>query len=186
MKSLPPFSRPTPKNPWHDISPGTAQELNAIVEIPLNSRLKYEIDKESGLLKLDRTLFSSVNYPANYGFVPQTLADDGDPLDILILGHEPLYPLTLLEARPIGIMNMVDQGEQDYKIIAVPAKDPEFKQVKDLADIAPHLAKKIKRFFEEYKNLENKVVSVQDLQPLKDALPVIEEAIAAYQKWVQG
>jgi inorganic pyrophosphatase len=186
MKQLPAFSKPTPKHPWHDIAPGTLEELHAIIEIPLNSKLKYEIDKETGLLKLDRALFSSVEYPANYGFIPQTLAGDGDPLDILILGYQPIYPLTLVEVRPIGIIHMVDQGEEDYKIIGVMAKDPEYKHVKDLHDLSPHIPKKLRRFFFDYKILEHKVVSVEEMQSVSHALPVITAAIEAYQKWVKG
>ncbi len=183
MKSLPPFHRSSPKHPWHDIEPGTTEELNVIIEIPMNSSLKYEVDKDSGLLKLDRALYSAVHYPANYGFVPQTLADDGDPLDVLVILNEPIYPMTLVEVRPIGVLNMIDQGELDYKIIGVPTKAPEYKKVKEITDISEHHVNVIRRFFEDYKILENKVVKVEEMLPLKDALPIITDAIETYKKW---
>src|SRR5471030_2055958 len=119
MKPLAPFSRSLPFHAWHDVDPGTPSAFTAVVEIPLGSSNKYELDKVSGLLKLDRVLHSAVFYPANYGFIPQTLADDGDPLDVLILAAEPVYPLTMVTARPIGLMTMIDQNELDYKVLAV-------------------------------------------------------------------
>src|SRR6185312_11334129 len=150
------------QHPWHQISPGddTPEIVHAIIEIPKGSKAKYEIDKESGLLKLDRVLFSSVQYPANYGFIPQSYCDDKDPLDILVIGQEPAIPLCIMRARPIGVMKMLDQGEADDKIIAVHADDPEYAEVKSLRDLAPHRIKEIQRFFEDYKKLENKSVKV--------------------------
>jgi hypothetical protein len=124
MKPLPAFTRNQPFHAWHDVDPGVPSAFTAVVEIPLGSSNKYELDKKSGLLKLDRVLHSAVFYPANYGFIPQTMADDGDPMDVLILSSEPVYPLTLITARPIGVMTMVDQDELDYKIIAVGISDP--------------------------------------------------------------
>src|SRR3984885_5725798 len=125
MKPLPPFSRNLPFHAWHDVDPGVPSAFTAVVEIPLGSSNKYELDKASGLLKLDRVLHSAVFYPANYGFIPQTMADDGDPMDVLILSSEPVYPLTLITARPIGVMTMIDQEELDYKIITVGFSVPE-------------------------------------------------------------
>ena len=124
MKPLPPFTSARPVHSWHDVDPGKPTAFTAVIEIPLGSSNKYELDKASGLLKLDRVLHSAVHYPANYGFIPQTLADDGDPLDVLILSCEPVYPLTLVTARPIGLMTMIDQDELDYKIIAVGITTP--------------------------------------------------------------
>jgi inorganic pyrophosphatase len=144
------------------------------------------LDKETGLLKLDRVLYSAVYYPANYGFIPQTLADDGDPLDVLVLGAEPVYPLTLVTARVIGLMVMKDQDELDHKLIAVPLGDPEFHNCKDVHDLPAHRLAVIKRFFEDYKILENKSVIVDDILPAKEALPVIAESLEIYRTWRSG
>jgi len=160
--------------------------LQAIIEIPMGSSNKYELDKETGLLMLDRVLYSAVYYPANYGFIPGTLADDGDPLDVLVLGAEPVYPLTLVKARVIGLMVMKDQDELDHKLIAVPIGDPEFKNCNDVHELPPHRLAVLKRFFEDYKILENKAVIVDDILSAAEALPVIAEALATYKTWRAG
>lgn len=183
---MPPFTSTRPLHPWHEVYPGDKNEFNAVVEIPLGSSHKYELDKDSGLLKLDRVLYSAVHYPANYGFIPQTLADDHDPLDVLILAAEPVHPLTLVKARPIGLMSMVDQDELDYKIIAVGVHDPEYNSYHDAHELPPHRLAVIRRFFEDYKILENKRVVVDDILPVADAYPVIEKAFAVYQDWKNG
>lgn len=169
-------------HPWHNVSPGEdlPSVVNAIIEIPKGSKAKYEIDKASGLIKLDRVLFSSVMYPANYGFIPQTYCDDKDPLDILVLCSVDVYPLTIIEAKVIGVMHMVDQGEQDDKIIAVAKNDMSVNYIDDLADLPPHTMTEIVRFFKDYKALEDKNVSIEHLLGKRYAIKVIEEAIALY------
>ncbi|MFM6976881.1 MAG: inorganic diphosphatase [Sphingobacteriaceae bacterium] len=169
-------------HPWHSVSPGDdlPSVVNAIIEIPKGSKAKYEIDKASGLIKLDRVLFSSVMYPANYGFIPQTYCDDKDPLDILVLCSVDVYPLTIIEAKVIGVMHMVDQGEQDDKIIAVAKNDMSVNYIDDLADLPPHTMTEIVRFFKDYKALEDKNVSIEHLLGKRYAIKVIEEAIALY------
>jgi inorganic pyrophosphatase len=147
-------------NYWHDIDPGNEKEMNAIVEIPRNSRNKYEIDKETGLIALDRVLHSAQVYPFDYGFVPQTLWDDGDALDVIILTTEPLAPGILVPVRPVALMDMVDSGEPDAKVIGVPVNDPRWKSVIDLKDLNPHTVKEIEHFFCTYKQLEGKTCSV--------------------------
>jgi inorganic pyrophosphatase len=186
MKSLEPFRRTNPFHPWHDVAPGAPSAFTAVVEIPLGSSNKYELDKASGLLKLDRVLHSAVHYPANYGFIPQTLADDGDPLDVLILAAEPVYPLTLVSARPIGLMTMMDQDELDYKVIAVGVHDPEYNTYHDVHELPKHRVAVIKRFFEDYKTLENKRVVVDDILAAIQAIPVIEKALTVYRDWASG
>lgn len=183
MKPLPPFQRNQPFHAWHDVDPGVPAAFNAVIEIPLGSSNKYELDKTSGLLKLDRVLFSAVFYPANYGFIPQTMADDGDPLDVLILSSEPVYPLTLIAARPIGVMTMVDQDELDYKIIAVGTSDPEYNTYHDVHELPKHRLAVLRRFFEDYKTLEQKKVVVDDILPALDAVPVIQKALDVYRDW---
>lgn len=189
MTKIPePFRQPT-RNPWHDVPPGeeTARGIvPAIIEIPMGSSNKYELDKETGLLKLDRVLYSAVHYPANYGFIPQTLADDGDPLDVLVLGAEPVYPLTLVKARAIGLMVMKDQDELDHKIIAVHVNDPEYSSYRDVHQLPPHRLAVLKRFFEDYKILENKSVIVDEILSAVEALPVIAESLAQYRTWRDG
>lgn len=152
----------------------------------MGSSNKYELDKETGLLKLDRVLYSAVHYPANYGFIPQTLADDGDPLDVLVLGAEPVYPLTLVKARAIGLMVMKDQDELDHKIIAVHVNDPEYSSYRDVHQLPPHRLAVLKRFFEDYKILEKKAVIVDEILSAVEALPVITEALATYRTWREG
>jgi len=188
-KIPPPFNPFVILNPWHDVSPGKESAkgiVESIIEIPMGSSNKYELDKETGLLKLDRVLFSAVYYPANYGFIPQTLADDGDPLDILVLGAEPVYPLTLVKARAIGLMMMKDQDELDHKIIAVHVNDPEYSSYTDVHQLPSHRLAVLKRFFEDYKMLENKAVIVDDILPAADALNVISDALITYSTWRSG
>lgn len=167
---------------WHDVSPGknVPETVNAIIEIPNGSRAKYELDKDSGLLKLDRVLFSSVHYPANYGFIPQTLCDDNDPLDILVLSQIDIQPLCLVEAKPIGVMHMVDVDEKDDKIIAVAANDPSVSHFEDIWQLPPHLISELQNFFEEYKKLEKKKVEVKEFQSKNAALEIIEDSIKMY------
>ncbi len=186
MKPLEPFTYSRPFHAWHDVEPGHPASFTAVVEIPLGSSNKYELDKVSGLLKLDRVLHSAVHYPANYGFIPKTLADDGDPLDVLILAAAPVYPMTLVTARPIGLMTMMDQDELDYKVIAVGVHDPEYNTYHDIHELPKHRVAVIRRFFEDYKILENKRVVVDDILPALDAVPVIEKSLAVYREWVEA
>jgi inorganic pyrophosphatase len=169
-------------HPWHDISPGNDSpvHVNAIIEIPKGSKAKYEIDKDSGLLKLDRVLFSSVMYPANYGFIPQTYCDDNDPLDILVICSEDVVPLCLMDAKVVGVMHMVDKGEIDDKIIAVASNDVSVNYINDLEDLPPHTELEIRRFFEDYKKLEHSEVNVKMFKGKKEAYRIIEESIALY------
>ena len=167
---------------WHDIPPGDdlPQEFNAVIEIPLHSSVKYELDKASGLIKMDRVLYSAVYYPANYGFIPQTLAEDDDPLDVLVLCQESVVPLTLVKARTIGLMTMIDTGKMDDKIIAVATADPEFDAYHEAADLPPHCLLMLRRFFQDYKQLEGKAVEVDAIQPAEKAFPIILGALQRY------
>jgi inorganic pyrophosphatase len=171
-------------NPWHDVALDNRVPalVPAIIEIPKGSKVKYEVDKATGLVKVDRILLSSVMYPANYGFIPQTYCEDRDPLDILVLGSEPVVPLAIVFAKPIGVMKMRDQGDADDKIIAVHVDDPEYGHYNALNELPPHRMAEIKRFFEDYKILENKSVEVKDFLKQDDAFRIIKEAIALYQK----
>lgn len=186
--NLPSFRHEAATNPWHDVSPG-GDDLpacfQAIIEIPVGSSNKYELDKHTGLLKLDRVLHSAVYYPANYGFIPQTLVDDGDPLDVVVLGAAPVYPLTLVAARAIGLMTMNDQEQLDHKIIAVHIHDPEYNGYADVRELPPHRLAVLKRFFEVYKIHEKHAV-VDDILAAESALPIIDQALAVYRKWREG
>lgn len=169
-------------HPWHDVTPGEnlPVEFNALIEIPMGSSLKYELDKRTGLLRVDRVLYSAVYYPANYGFIPQTYAEDDDPLDVLVLCQEAVAPMTLVTARAIGLMTMVDSGRRDHKILAVAVGDPEFNSFKDANELPPHRLSMLRRFFQDYKQLEGKSVEVDEIQQAELAMPVIEESLQRY------
>src|SRR5688572_20906199 len=169
-------------HPWHDVTPGEhlPREFTVIIEIPMGSSVKYELDKPTGLLKMDRMLYSAVYYPANYGFIPQTYAEDDDPLDVLVLCQEPVAPLTLVQARAIGLMTMIDSGKKDHKILAVAINDPEYDSFKEASELPGHRLSMLRRFFQDYKILEGKNVEVDEFQPAATALPVIEEALERY------
>jgi len=170
-------------HPWHDIAVDASQvedALPVIIEIPAGSKNKYELDKELGILRLDRVLHSAVHYPANYGFIPRSYCDDGDPLDVLVLGQEPIDPLTLVVVRPIGVMHMRDGGKADDKVLAVHVNDPEFAHVRELEHLSPHRLVEITRFFIDYKVLEEKEVSVDPFEGRERALAVIRQALLDY------
>ena len=169
-------------NPWHNVSLGKniPNEFPVIVEIPKGSKVKYELDKDTGLIKVDRVLFSSVHYPANYGFIPKTFCDDNDPLDVLVLGQEPIHPLSIMIAKPIGLLKMMDEGEMDDKIIAVHAHDPEFNHYQSIKELPPHRLAELKRFFEDYKNLENKKVIVEEFFDHSEAKKCLKDSIKLY------
>lgn len=171
-------------NPWHDVNIGddVPNSFSAIIEVPKGSKNKYELDKESGLIKVDRVLFSSVHYPANYGFIPKTYCEDNDPLDVLVLGQEPVYPMSIMSAIPIGVLKMTDEGEADDKIIAVHANDPEYSAYKSINDLPPHRLCELRRFFEDYKKLENKLVVVEEFLDANDAKKILIESIEYYKK----
>ncbi|PON71441.1 Inorganic pyrophosphatase [Parasponia andersonii] len=173
-------------HPWHDleIGPGAPAVFNVVVEIGKGSKVKYELDKRSGLIKVDRVLYSSVVYPHNYGFIPRTLCEDSDPMDVLILMQEPVLPGTFLRARAIGLMPMLDQGEKDDKIIAVCADDPEFRHYSDIKDLPPHRLAEIRRFFEDYKKNENKKVEVEDFLPSESAIEAIKYSMDLYASYI--
>lgn len=170
-------------NLWHDIPFGKDEELfNVIIEIPKLSRVKYELEKETGLIHVDRVLYSPMHYPANYGFAPQSLWDDGDPLDVLVMSHEPFVPGCLVAVRPIGVLEMTDDGEGDSKILAVPAKDPRFNRITDLKDIEPHNLEEMSHFFKVYKDLQNKEVVVGDWKGKEEAIQSIRHSRMLYKE----
>lgn len=169
-------------NIWHDFDPAeiTPTDFTAVVEIPKGSSCKYELDKKTGLVRLDRVLYTATHYPANYGFIPRTYADDGDPLDVLVLCTEPLYPLTLVQVTPIGAMRMIDGGKLDDKIIAVPFSDPTYTGVQSMDELPEHVFAEIRHFFTVYKQLENKQTAVREMFTRDEAIEIIREAIHAY------
>lgn len=169
-------------NPWHHVSVGEEQPgtVQAIIEIPQGSKAKYELDKASGLLRLDRVLFSSVSYPHNYGFIPQTLGDDNDPLDIIVICQIDVDPMCIVEANVIGVLRMIDNGEGDDKIIAVAKNDMSVNHIKDVSELPPHLTVELQNFFEDYKKLENKVVIVEEFQNAEIAKEIVTRSIESY------
>lgn len=171
-------------NPWHDVSAGenTPEHVNAIIEIPKGSRAKYELDKESGMLKLDRVLYSSVYYPHNYGFIPQSYGDDNDPLDILVLSQIDVQPLCLVPAKVIGVMQMIDNGEADDKVIAIAENDMSVTHIQDIGDLPEHFIRELRSFFEDYKKLENKEVIVEEFQSKEKALEIVKKSFDDYRK----
>ncbi|KAK8483562.1 hypothetical protein V6N11_028152 [Hibiscus sabdariffa] len=173
-------------HPWHDleIGPGAPTVFNCVVEIGKGSKVKYELDKKTGLIKVDRILYSSVVYPHNYGFIPRTLCEDADPLDVLIIMQEPVLPGCFLRAKAIGVMPMIDQGEKDDKIIAVCADDPEYRHYNDIKELPPHRLAEIRRFFEDYKKNEKKEVAVNDFLPASTAYEVIKHSMDLYADYI--
>ncbi|HAY78424.1 MAG TPA: inorganic pyrophosphatase [Planctomycetaceae bacterium] len=167
---------------WHDVTPGEnlPEEFIAVIEIPKGAKVKYELDKETGLLKMDRMLYSAVHYPANYGFIPQTFAEDDDPLDVLVLCQEPVAPLTLVHSRSIGVMTMLDSGKKDHKILAVASSDPEYMDIREATDLPAHRLAFLRRFFQDYKTLEGKSVEVDEFRPADFAAPIVEHALERY------
>lgn len=170
---------------WHDVTPGSAshklpRHFRAVIEIPKGSSNKYELDKQTGMLRLDRVLSSAVFYPANYGFIPQTLAEDNDPLDVLVFCSEKIPPLCVCDARAIGVMTMIDAEEPDHKIVAVLENDPEYADYHTASDFPKHTFKMLKRFFEDYKTLEGKQVEVDEIMPPEPAEAIIEDCLARY------
>jgi inorganic pyrophosphatase len=176
-------------HPWHDCyldERSVERAFPVVIEVPKGSKNKYELDKETGLLRLDRVLFSAVHYPANYGFIPRTFCDDGDPLDALVLGQEPVHPLTLIDARAIGVMRMRDEKGIDDKIVAVSIRDPAFTDYTDKEQLPPHVLREIRRFFQDYKTLEEKQVVVEDMLGPADALRIVHEALEMYRQLRRG
>ena len=169
-------------NIWHDISPKriNAEDFICVVEISKGSKKKYELDKETGFIILDRILYTSTHYPANYGFIPRTYGDDGDPLDVLLLCTEPLEPLSLVRAYPIGVISMIDNGRNDEKIIAIPFNDPTYNQYTNIEQLPVHVFDEMRHFFSVYKNLENKTTAVNEVSDRNEAIKVIKLAIDSY------
>jgi len=176
-------------HPWHDVyidEDQLTEIFPVVIEVPMGSKNKYELDKESGLLKLDRVLFSAVHYPANYGFIPRSFCDDGDPLDALVLGQEAVVPLCIMHARAIGVMRMRDDKGIDDKIIAVSVNDPVYAERRILDDLPDHKLREIRRFFEDYKALENKEVVVEGMQDRDEALEILRASLVMYRKLRRG
>jgi inorganic pyrophosphatase len=169
-------------NVWHDIDAGkiTPEKFIAVIEISKKCKVKYELDKNTGMLILDRVLHTSMQYPANYGFIPRTYSNDGDPLDVLVLCSERIRPLTLVNCRPVGAIMMIDDGSRDEKIIAIPCSDPFYNSCSDLSDLPKHILNELKHFFSVYKDLENKKVAVENIENKSSAIKLIDEAIQNY------
>lgn len=171
-------------NIWHDIDQSriTPHDFEALIEIPRGCREKYELDKETGMLRLDRVLYTATVYPANYGFLPRTLADDGDPLDVLVLGNAAIYPMTLVRCYPIGVIKMIDSGSMDEKIIAIPFRDPTYNGYRDISELPSHIFEEMMHFFEVYKSLEHKSTTVKEICNAQAAVDIIEKCINLYQE----
>lgn len=169
-------------NIWHDISPEriTPTDFICVIEISKGSKKKYELDKETGFIILDRILYTSTHYPANYGFIPRTYGDDNDPLDVLLLCSEPLEPLTLVRCYPIGVITMIDNGRNDEKIIAIPYNDPTYNEYKSIKQLPKHIFEEMRHFFSVYKALENKETAVEEVKGPDEALAIIENSIDNY------
>ena len=169
-------------NIWHDISPKRikADDFFAVIEITKGGKAKYEMDKETGLLRLDRVLYTSTHYPANYGFIPRTYADDGDPLDALVLCHESVYPMTLVHCYPIGVIKMTDSGALDEKIIAIPFRDPTYNSYRDIRELPKHIFDEMMHFFEVYKTLEHKKTTVREIAGREEAVAVVRKCVGIY------
>ncbi len=169
-------------NIWHDISPKriNPEDFVCVIEIPMGSKKKYELDKETGLLSLDRILYTSTHYPANYGFIPRTYGDDQDPLDVLLLCSQSIEPMTLVRAYPIGMISMMDNGRNDEKIIAIPFSDPTYNHYTSIDQLPAHVFDEMRHFFTVYKNLENKDTAVKEVCGRDDAIKVIKSAIDSY------
>ena len=171
-------------NIWHDMDPWRINPecFMVVVEIPKGSKVKYELDKQTGLLKLDRILYTSTHYPANYGFIPRTYADDMDPLDVLVLCSETIYPMTLVKCYPIGVITMIDNGRRDEKIIAIPFDDPTYNGYTGIEQLPQHVFNEMRHFFSVYKALENKETAVDEVKGLAAAVDIVTEAIENYKK----
>ena len=171
-------------NIWHDINPKriTTEEFTAVIEIPKSSKVKYELNKETGLLEMDRILYPSTHYPANYGFIPRTYSEDNDPLDVLVLCSEPIVPLALVRCYPIGVMMMQDSGEMDYKIIAIPFKDPTWNTYKEIEELPAHIMEEMSHFFRVYKQLEGKQTTVFQVKNREFAELIIKDNLESYKK----
>lgn len=169
-------------NIWHNIARSriNADDFYAVVEITKGSKMKYELDKETGLLVLDRILYTSTHYPANYGFIPRTLADDGDPMDVLVLSSESLLPMSLVRCYPIGVITMVDNGARDEKVIAIPFNDPTYNNYKSITELPSHIFEEMQHFFRVYKELENKATSVSEVNDHDAAVAVVQKSIDEY------
>ncbi|MCB1326568.1 MAG: inorganic diphosphatase [Leptospiraceae bacterium] len=186
VAELTPWETPAGKahSPWHSVRIGPIDDLLSFIEIPRGSKYKYELHKESGRVMVDRVLHSAVHYPANYGFIPRTYCDDGDPLDILVLGQEQVYPGVLIHALPIGVMTMIDDSERDDKIIGVHTRDPEYNHYRDISELPQHKMRELRRFFLDYKALEyeNKTVEIERFDGAERAREVVYESIELYKK----
>lgn len=171
-------------NIWHDIDSSriTPNDFMVVIEIPKGSKTKYELDKHTGLLELDRVLYTSTHYPANYGFIPRTYADDLDPLDVLVLCSVPVHPMTLIRCYPIGVITMLDNGHRDEKIIAIPFSDPTYNGFKDISNLPAHIFNEMSHFFSVYKALENKETAVEEVMGEEEAVKIISSAIVAYKE----
>jgi len=174
-------------NIWHDIAPERIQpeDFMALIEIPKGCKNKYELDKETGLLKLDRILYTSTHYPANYGFIPRTYADDNDPLDVLVLCSEPISSMSLVRCYPIGHITMVDDGKEDIKVLAIPFDDPTWNIYKSCTQLPPHIVDEIKHFFNVYKQLEGKNMAVLEMYDRNETVRVVDDAIEGYRKKIK-